>query len=139
MRLSEAIRLGAMLRPQGFIKTLAHSGSCAMGAAVEATGGSVPATYEDAMAHLVHRWPFVFAAELVTYPPCGCGMAGFKSTVRACVLHLNDTHRWTREQIADWVQVIEPTLDASDAERASTRDVSSALQAVSVYGEGGKL
>ncbi len=36
------------------------------------------------------------------------------------VIHLNDDHRWTREQIADWVATVEPsetpTPDVNDAE-----------------------
>lgn len=40
MRLSEAIRLGAMLKPQGFGSYFRHGATCAMGAAIEAVGGA---------------------------------------------------------------------------------------------------
>jgi hypothetical protein len=34
-----------------------------------------------------------------------------------CVaVHLNDNHRWTREQIADWVETIEKRLEAEGPE-----------------------
>lgn len=107
MRLSEAIRLGAMLRPQG-IGTLNSSGSCALGAAGEAIGAKCPQAMCGILPLLVARWPRLMS-QMVTLP-CACR---FDFPFGSAVLHLNDNHRWTREQIADWVETIEPQADES--------------------------
>lgn len=102
MRLSEAIRLGAMLKPQAFGDYFNSVGTCALGAACEAAGVSC-----EAIGDYERQFLAVFAE------PCpACGVrpdTGNKYTSGFCntVLHLNDTHRWTREQIADWVETIE--------------------------------
>lgn len=92
--LSEAIRLGAMIRPQGFgsvytydVVTGARVGSCALGAALEAGWVHKP---------VQRRVPCPAASCEHTIPELLCG-----------VVHLNDRHRWSREQIADWVEMAE--------------------------------
>lgn len=110
MRLSEAIRLGAMMRPQVFGEYYVDGGSCAMGAACEAAGVSGQQIQRYEM-----QWPDIINASC---PAC-TGHRIWASTI----VHLNDDHRWTREQIADWVQTIEPTEGGSDAARAGQDDV----------------
>lgn len=39
-----------------------------------------------------------------------CDNPGAASTVRGAVVHLNDNHRWTREQIADWLDTLDVDL-----------------------------
>jgi len=39
------------------------------------------------------------------------------------IAHLNDYHKWTRSQIADWVELVEPPMPTPD-DAASTVDVS---------------
>ena len=105
MRLSEAIRLGAMLRPQGFGIFSAQFGAkatCAYGAAKDALGRDFRA---------VSEWPW-----LITEYPCpDCGLSGV-AALSIVSLHLNDYHRWTRERIADWVETIENQQAESTAE-----------------------
>ncbi len=106
MRLSEAIRLGAMLHPQHFGSArlydvdadMAIIGTCAIGAAEEA-GYSfwVPDETLNANARC---------------PQCDCWS---RDTTRALIPHLNDDHRWTREAIADWVELQEG-LKRADAQ-----------------------
>lgn len=96
MTLSEAIRLGSMLHPQGFARFHGYSHdqasivTCALGAA------------EDAGYRIVDMPILRMAA---TCPAsewcrvCHC--------VYDVIIHLNDEHRWTREAIADWVETIE--------------------------------
>lgn len=102
MRLSEAIRLGAMLKPQGFgsmhpreavesqryclgIRVIEKS--CALGAAQDAG----------------YRGDWLTK----TLAPCpGCS-DGAHWWITTAVMHLNDMHHWTRERIADWVETIE--------------------------------
>jgi hypothetical protein len=96
MKLSEAIRLGAMMGPQVFNQYGESDGSssCAVGAALVAIQGS----YSD---QFYAAWPW----SLLRYECPVCNMAGNLFTV---ITRLNDEHRWTRERIADWVATIEP-------------------------------
>lgn len=96
MKLSEAIRLGAMLHPQAFgamqFLNANHEiiGTCAMGAAMRAG----------------YR-PDVGAIRIVSCPVHRHASCLIDSNLYAMVTHLNDWHRWTREAIAGWVETIE--------------------------------
>lgn len=109
MKLSEAIRLGSMLKPQGFGELFTHLGdgrlaSCAIGAAEDAIYGEQnEASDYDADEGAVY---VKFMGILRTF--AGCPACSFgPHWVQQVVHHLNDHHRWTREQIADWVEGIE--------------------------------
>lgn len=134
MKLSEAIRLGAMLRPQlhgGMysLRDVAVPGdvlglrrervaSCALGAAYEAVSAGrrmVPSTGESRP----FRGDAVAAGEMieiidtphewrVLFITVACPMCAAVEQVLRTIPHLNDDHIWTREQIADWVATIEP-------------------------------
>jgi hypothetical protein len=102
MKLSDAIRLGAMLKPQGFGCWTAAANapaSCALGAAYDALGmfGEGVRLWEV----LAKRYPVLRAMNLMACPACGATEIG------SMVPHVNDSHGWTREQIADWVATIE--------------------------------
>lgn len=92
MRLSEAIRLGAMLHPQyfGAMRKRGARGeviaTCALGAADEAGYG--------------HVFGFL---QVMKCPACHEHRA-----ISGNVAHLNDYHGWTRERIAEWVATVEP-------------------------------
>lgn len=90
MRLSEAIRLGAMLRPQITGATFRDGGSCAIGAAMEAAGLSVHGGIE-------FMWPH------------------FSLLLQREVVIMNDLRGCTREEIADWAETWEPAEDTSGA------------------------
>ncbi len=101
MLLSEAIRLGAMLRPQAFGYMFDdHGGSCAYGAAAEAIGFMRPAgnPIVSGITMLLCHHP-EFRLPITQCPQCHYMMTDAG--------HLNDTHHWTREHIADWVEGIE--------------------------------
>jgi hypothetical protein len=99
LRLSEAIRLGAMLRPQTFRTLLTDDGACALGAALLAVG----ARQDEAVRSAVDRWPWACIVS------ADCPQCGRSHTVFRVITHLNDRHRWTRERIARWIAGIEPT------------------------------
>ena len=103
IKLSEAIRLGSMLKPQGFGDKSANpeqEATCALGASLSAIGASVrDVTKYD---FLRQRWPFL--CERKQCPACGFNRAALWIISD----HLNDRHKWTRERIADWVATIEP-------------------------------
>jgi hypothetical protein len=105
MKLSEAIRLGAMLRPQQAFYVQFDEGenaTCALGAAAEAAGIldlSVPNGYSG-------KAPEAWRPLVMTRSACpACGLRATR--VDNQIIHLNNYHRWTREQIADWVETIE--------------------------------
>ena len=96
MKLSEAIRLGAMVGPQVTDgRTYDGDGSCALGAAMIATG------HRGECYALVLDY-FTLSQSLVEQPVTREQMMALSA-----VRELNDRHRWTREQIADWVDTIE--------------------------------
>ena len=118
MKLYEAIRLGSMLHPQTFdhleefrrvyspnpligVRKIVVA-TCAMGAAFKALGitneTEVPNEWRSEEEVSVSC---PTKSDEVSY--CGdpdCSMSDM-------VMHLNDTHRWTREKIADWLEPIE--------------------------------
>lgn len=115
MRLSEAIRLGAMLHPQAFQAlaerwpqpprcTIPWGGrtgiraTCALGAA------GVAALGEAAFCNIERAFPILRAE--VTAPD------GLVEPLDLAITRLNDLHRWTREEIADWVEQVERDHDA---------------------------
>ena len=93
MRYSEAIRLGSMLKPQGFGFGSQQGGSCANNAALEASGAL----------NVYTAWPW--AEVVVPCPACQTTYdPRFSRGLHGIVPHLNDIHRWSREAIADWVE-----------------------------------
>ena len=100
MKLSEAIRMNGMTKPQGFENESFYSNvaPCALGGALLSIGR--PQTYLA----LFDSWPWITA---VTNCPCEhCTFACYR--VAEAIWHLNDQHAWTRQQIANWVETVEP-------------------------------
>ncbi len=120
MRLSDAIRLGAMLKPQGFGFYQTLGGSCAYGAALDAIG--VRAERQNTIEDDTITALFPISAARTRCPICTPDERAAFEPVRdvdSAITHLNDDHRWTREQIADFVASIEcreesRAVDASD-------------------------
>lgn len=127
MKFSEAIRLGSLLRPQAFYEYASADGrTCALGAAMEAVG--VTPRYGEGMSgEEVMYKELQTTADWLEWrrdmtgknPPCPvCGDMEYhghtpdgqvvKRNVSSVVIHLNNDHRWTREQIAEWVATFEP-------------------------------
>ena len=98
LKLSEAIRLGSMIRPQVIGEFFADGGSCALGAALEAIGVGY-GTY-DGDAPLDTVWPETWPD---TWAVAACPECCRQSDAANIIAHVNDLHGWTREQIADWV------------------------------------
>lgn len=112
MKMSEAIRLGAMLKPQAFGTAFNGIGTCANGAARDAIG----------RLRTWHHIGVLFPVADEPSPDCPlmselCN--GFPLTIAGLIAHLNDCHRWTREQIADFVATVEQQ-QAVDAVREET-------------------
>lgn len=107
MKLSEAIRLGAMMKPQAFEDYLDEGNTCAMGAALDAIG-QLDSDHCDS-----EYFPLVDVA--VTRCPI-CRLRTAAGNVSSTIFHLNDDHKWTRERIADWVATIEAKEVAAQPE-----------------------
>jgi hypothetical protein len=110
MTLSEAIRLGAMLRKsQARYELLDEDGgTCALGAAAEAAGFLDLATRDYLSgAKAPKEWHAVVKRE-TPCPTC----SGIFDRLDDCIKHLNNEHRWTREAIADFVETCEAAMSA---------------------------
>ena len=104
IKLSEAIRIGAAKRPQTYFSFFRKEAnglcSCALGAAYEGVNLSLPVENErgdikvsDANYSLfINMFPFLLSLE----------EQGAKLFRR--ITYRNDELKWTREQIADWLE-----------------------------------
>lgn len=115
MKLSEAIRLGAMLKKQVVGSDGTH-GSCALRAATDALGlhDSVRSGLLD-YSGLIERF-----SELLQHVHCP-GCAALEDQLIVTIFHLNDSHRWTREKIADFVETVERSLEDAAVGREDKR------------------
>lgn len=117
MKLSDAIRLGSMIRPKADGYFFRAGASCAQGAALEAIG--VLDRYDSDLNHDLMCEYFPIVEQKAACPACG---DSFLRTVKSIIPHLNNTsswsgnfdHGWSREQIADWVETIERAAEAKD-------------------------
>ena len=94
-----------MLKPQhhgGWFHNYTMTATCAIGGALESVGALTSASTG---AQAIALWPVL-------------ALRHGRRTVLERIAHLNDTHRLTRDQIADWVQVIEDTQVAKAGEAA---------------------
>jgi hypothetical protein len=120
IKLSDAIKLGAMLKPQGRGADSISSAdeSCAIGAALDACG--VPVSQRLGRFGYVEanmRWHFLFDMRDRCCPECG-----LVANVMDIIWHLNDVHKLTREAIADFIATIEPVEQSTDADASSLPD-----------------
>ncbi len=97
MRLSEAIRLGAMLKPQTTRAFSDRGKTCALGAALDAIG---ELAYPARRFNVRRRFPIV--KQRAVHP-----IAGTSASIEDIITSLSDWWAWTRERIADWVETIE--------------------------------
>lgn len=121
-----------MLKPQAHGNGLEFDGTtCALGAALDAVGSTASRCSDESYNDLQHRWPFLSEKAIA---PCGCLDRNRERTL-CHVWHLNDGHRWTREQIADWIATIEP----SDVLTERTEAAASVYAVDPSVGDPGKL
>jgi hypothetical protein len=116
MTLSEAIRLGSMVGAQAFGRLWGRDGSsCALGAALRAVGATTVDSGGNITTDLRKSWPWVLNSSRPLTCPCpACPMEA--TCIAGVIVHLNDSHHWTRRAIADFVERFEPapTEDAVD-------------------------
>ena len=119
MRLSEAIRLGAMLSPQTRGAFFSRRGdavaTCALGAASVATGIG-----ELAGMHLSEQWPILDMIVPRDKLPQELRFRHTALSIANAVMALNDSAGWSRNRIADWVEKFEePKIQADDEDDAA--------------------
>lgn len=98
MTLSEAIRLGALLKPQGHHGYFDGGATCALGAAADALGRLDDLCIGRFLE--CQEWP-VLSVRAV-HP-----LSQLRQSVWATITEINDLDGWTREEIADWVESVE--------------------------------
>jgi len=106
MKLSEAIRMNGMMRPQGFgsLSIMSPTEPCALGGALQSIGKQ--STHRIAnYIEIAVAWPWSNHPILKDCLVADCDYIYADATTN--IFHLNDAHHWTREQIADWVASIE--------------------------------
>ena len=115
--LAKAIRLGSLRRPQCFGSYFdERGGSCALGAAYDGMyemprekrepGEIVPRNLErlfHCLEDVVKKCP-----ETIHTPEASEVQCRKKLPLGAMIVHLNDDHGWTREQIAEWLSIGAP-------------------------------
>lgn len=130
LRLSEAIRLGSLLVPQCFDRTFSYdteddaraepTHACAIGAAMLALGLKEENIVNEDI--IGDRWPWTTAIlgcdlqPVPSHPVLGrrhnWSVCSNLFTIAQYVAHLNDCHRWTREEIAGWIETQEQRFAA---------------------------
>ena len=101
IELAEAILTGIKRRPtQSFGSYFGpNGGSCALGAAYEGVY-LLPTDAHDAMPRRLDRF-FDCLENTSRRCPAGCKK---QIPIGALIVHLNDDHEWTREQVAAWLR-----------------------------------
>lgn len=124
MKLSEAIRLGGMMKPQGrgSESLVSLDAPCALGGALQAIGKQ-----DEGCKAMKENWPFTCQPAKC---PCGVNHSRELQTwigrllfpawdsISDIIVVLNDDHGWTRNQIADWVETVEPAEEVENKEVA---------------------
>ena len=139
LRLSEAIVLGSVKHPQkfgGFLDSDAHgvTATCGIVAALDAIGiiDSAVNAKETICADKVFP--------ILRHKVSGCPECKklhhhdewlfpvTLDTVAAVIMHLNDDHRWSRPQQAEWVRQIEESVQLEAQELPCTQEVVEEVQ-----------
>ena len=115
---SGAIRAGASLRPQAFGKLFSDGRSCSIGSGIEAMGLATYAEFADCPGLGASDETYITLVETFPYlrkpiSKCPTGHTlddDIAHDYYGMIVHLNDDHTWSREQIADWLQAAEDRL-----------------------------
>lgn len=102
MRLSEAMRLGASMKPQCFGSLYITNSqgwvvaTCAIGAVYNAFSKSF-CEFPHEIQVFLHRAP-------CPCPVPDCNSRADGRDLEEVIMHLNDDHKWSRESIADFIE-----------------------------------
>ena len=99
MTLVEAILAGILLRPKARGGYFTIEGACVLGAAYLGLGLPLPVTigeYHAVLTVLAARFPELMRQQ-------ACPVCHAVKILGAVMIHLNDSHEWPREHIANWL------------------------------------
>lgn len=149
MKLSDAIRVGAKMRPaseRGWndVGSDGQLRSCALVAAAEGAGlftiagtAVLPgpnwlkplgenshvrdetAKGPGIQSRMPDEWAAVTSSREL--PPCPCRTFHVTDVVLVLIWHLHDVHGWSREAVAEWIGTIEDRIAEEAAEREARR------------------
>jgi hypothetical protein len=117
MKLSEAIRMNGMMKPQGFGNKgfTSVDAPCALGGALQSIGRQRTDHPDYGAAR--EAWPWIDNFNGARDNKCPVPTCLHVDYPLAMIYHLNDTHKLTRAQIADWVELHEPqTAETAEPE-----------------------
>ena len=109
MRLSDAIREGCKTTTQEHGSYIERNDAgepvraCALGAAMIGVGDN---DYTNAMFELEVFWPELDTGNRAMRHPCPAPFCPVAGNLFLVITHLNDTHCWTREDIADFIDTL---------------------------------
>jgi hypothetical protein len=114
VKLFEAITEGAKLRPQAFGmyftgNTRSDACSCVIGSVYEVTFPDCSLSHDavvNQFENLAKHYPLLRSEEKHFCLECA-GDKSFQDNLTNLLIHLNDEHKWTREQIAEFVRRFE--------------------------------
>lgn len=106
---SEAIREGAKLAPQIFDILATAKGTCAIGAGGHAIFESMQMWSINLYDYMRDEYPYLYEV-VPTCPVSECSYPGNGRNLENTIIHLNDYHKLSREDIADWLSLEEEKL-----------------------------
>jgi len=98
MKLSEAILIGAAIRPQAFGDYVKDGRTCALGAAYEALFDRLPPAAQSEHCRVLSE-----IAPYGGYNDSANPVSGKAGPICDICVELNDDQLWTREEIATWL------------------------------------
>jgi hypothetical protein len=112
MKLSDAIREGAKEVKQGFGSYFYKQGqtqyACALGAASLGLAAVMKETIDPETYSFIPEFETPRRTSRCPVPDCLGYCSNHNCQVDDLVIHLNDEHEWTFDQIADWIDCLEP-------------------------------
>lgn len=100
MKLFEAMLKGAKMKPQVFGTTFEKGGSCAVGAVID--GAGIQGDTYSQLRLAGELFPLMGMLNIKSCPVQGCAPSWGQGN--ALIPHLNDQHRWSRENIAYYIR-----------------------------------
>lgn len=107
--------------------------------------GGLLATHACALGAATHHarrlGVLIDASTLKTFPiidaqvsyPCACATVSSWTALGPLIVHLNDTHTWPREAIAEWVETIEKLEEQRQVTIAKPEPVSASAEPVATH------
>ena len=123
MLLSEAIRLGAMMKKKSTVAWSDEVSSCTVGAALDAMGVNLMTDATHPYTHMFRLWPWTQRPVVAEELPEGISVYTSPRVGKAIAAQLHMLNCvMTREQVADWVATIEPK-EHHDIQSLANQDV----------------